>query len=170
MVSVPSQTYVSEPGSWYHPRQSVCVSSLSSDLLGASCGPSHFRVKRLGTPGRLREGPVTSWIWFRSIVVKVLHHKPDVAGVWSLLGESRSMDLWGQWWQSQAPKVVTSLGSGPGIVYSAVWASSLRAGQGDSRYSITMVYISERPRDTFSLWPQVVSECVLYSLYIAYAK
>lgn len=33
-----------------------------------------------------------------------------------------------------------------------------------------MVYISERPRDTFSLWPQVGSECVLYSLYIAYAK
>lgn len=41
---------------------------------------------------------------FRSIVVKVLCHKPDVAGVWSLLRESRSTDLWGQWWQSPGPQ------------------------------------------------------------------
>lgn len=44
---------ISEPGSSQYPRQTVCISRLWSDSWGASCGLSHFRVKKTRAPERL---------------------------------------------------------------------------------------------------------------------
>lgn len=105
----------------------------------------------------ITHSPMPSWIWIWSLVVRAFNSKPDAAGVHH---ESRSTDLWGQWWQSSVPKVVTSLGSGPSVVYSAVCTYILQTQCAGGSTSTRCT--SEKPRDSLRLWSSVVSHNIFF--------
>lgn len=71
---------------------------------------------------------------------------------------SRSVDLRGQWWQLWAPKVVTSLGAGPWLVFSAVCTFILKTWCRGSLWCPVFARCTwERPRVISRLGPRVVS-------------